>query len=178
MVHFALARPRSPFRFTLLLVSLRLEKRLGQETSGEAADASTEIEGKRIRGTVESIVFRSGRRSQRARGTEMIRASVEIVGNNSVFSIAVYAENLRRAVEFAANRYPGYAVSVRFPLDPEMFFAEGPAVGTETVEPVAMAVPQHEQRRSEVTETPAVRRRWVSTVGTTSGLSNRERAAS
>jgi hypothetical protein len=108
----------------------------------------------------------------------MIRASVEIIGNNSAFSIAVYAENLRRAVEFAANRYPGYAVSVRFPLDPEMFFVEGPAVGTETVEPAAAEGSRHEQGRDEVTETPAARRRWGSTVGTTTGLSIGERVTS
>ncbi len=63
----------------------------------------------------------------------MIRASVKVTGNNSAFSIAVYAENLQRAVEFAASRYPGYAVSVRFPLDPEMFFVEGATARTETV---------------------------------------------
>lgn len=108
----------------------------------------------------------------------MIRASVEVIGNNSAFSVAVYAENLRRAVEFAANRYPGYTVSVRFPLDPEMFFVEGPAVGTETVEPAAAEGSQHDQGRDEVTETPAARRRWGPTAGTTTGPSIRARAAS
>ncbi len=108
----------------------------------------------------------------------MIRASVEVIGNNSAFTIAVYAENLRRAVEFAAKRYPSYAVSVRFPLDPEVFFVEGPAVGSETLELVAAKGSQQERGRDEAAGAPAARRRWDSTVGTTSGLSNRERAAS
>lgn len=95
----------------------------------------------------------------------MIRASVEVIGNNSAFSLVVYAENLRRAVEFAANRYPGYAVSVRFPLDPDVFFVEPPAIGTGTVEPVAAERSQHEQGRDKVTETPVARRGSVRGLG-------------
>jgi hypothetical protein len=62
----------------------------------------------------------------------MIRASVEVVGTHSAFCIGVYAKNLQRAVEFAAKRYPGRAVSVRFPLDPEAFFVEGSSLGMGT----------------------------------------------
>lgn len=86
----------------------------------------------------------------------MIRASVEVKDENSAFSIGVYAENLQRAVELAANRFPGYAVSVRFPLDPEVFFVEGPTGGSETVKPMAtkelrqargrVKLPEHPQR--------------------------------
>jgi hypothetical protein len=67
----------------------------------------------------------------------MIRVSVEVKDENRAFFIGVYAEDLQRAVEFAANRFPDYAVSVRFPLDPEVFFVERPTVGSETVEPMA-----------------------------------------
>jgi hypothetical protein len=108
----------------------------------------------------------------------MIRASLKVTGNNSAFTIGVYAENLRRALEFAANRYPGYAVSVRFPLDPEMFFVEGSAAGAETVELSAAKGSQQELDLDEAAETPASRRRWSSTVGTTSDLSMGERTAS
>lgn len=108
----------------------------------------------------------------------MIRASVEVKDENSAFSIGVYAENLRRAVEFAANRYPGYAVSVRFPLDPEVFFVEGSASKTGTVEPVVAQGSQQERCVDKAAGEGAGRRRWGSTVGTTSGLSIRERAAS
>ncbi len=55
----------------------------------------------------------------------MIRASVEIIASNSAFSVGVYTQSLRQAVELAANRYPDYAVSVRFPLDPEISLSEG-----------------------------------------------------
>lgn len=65
----------------------------------------------------------------------MIRALVQIKDKTSAFSLTVYAENLRRAVEVAADRYPDYEVSVLFPLDPEVFFVEGSATGSETVEP-------------------------------------------
>ncbi len=57
----------------------------------------------------------------------MIRASVQVKVESNAFSVTVCAENLRRAVDLAANWYPGYAVSLRFPLDPESFFVEGPS---------------------------------------------------
>ena len=66
----------------------------------------------------------------------MIRATVEVKDENSAFSIEVYADNLRRAVEYAANRHPGYTVSVQFPLDPEVYFVEEPTAESETVEPL------------------------------------------
>lgn len=69
----------------------------------------------------------------------MIRVSVQVKDGSNAFSITVCAENLRRAVEFAANRYPGHAVSVLFPLDPQVFFVEGPLPRTETSELVANA---------------------------------------
>jgi hypothetical protein len=62
----------------------------------------------------------------------MIRASVQVRDENSAFSVTVRAENLQRAVEFAARRYPGRAVSLRFPLDPEAFFVERSSLGMET----------------------------------------------
>ena len=96
-------------------------------------DASTQIEEKRIHGTVDSVIFRGYRQGQRARGIEIIRAPVEVTGNNGAFSIMVYAENLRQAEEIAANQFPGRAVSVRFPLDPEVFFIEGSTAGSKTV---------------------------------------------
>jgi len=107
----------------------------------------------------------------------MIRASVEITGNNSAFSIAVYAENLRQAVEFAASRFPGRAVSVRFPLDPEVFFVEGPAIGSETVGLVATKGSQQERCSVEAAGIPAARRRWGATVDTATDLLIRERAS-
>jgi hypothetical protein len=62
----------------------------------------------------------------------MIRASVQVRGDSNAFSVTVRAENLQRAVELAAQRYPGRAVGLRFPLDPEAFFVEGSCLGMET----------------------------------------------
>ena len=62
----------------------------------------------------------------------MIRASVQVRDGSNAFSVTVCAENLQRAVEFAARRYPGRAVGLRFPLNPESFFVEVSSLGTET----------------------------------------------
>jgi hypothetical protein len=90
----------------------------------------------------------------------MTRASVRVRDERGDFSITVCAENLRRAVEFAARRYPGHAVGLRFPLDPEMFFVAGPAAGTETAEFCAAKGSQQERDLDQAAETPAARRRW------------------
>ena len=109
----------------------------------------------------------------------MIRASVEVVGSHSAFCIGVYAKNLQRAVGLAATRYPGYAISVRFPLDPEAFFVGGPDdVGSEKVEIVAAKGSRQERGLAEAAETPAARRRRGPAVGATTSLSITERAAS
>jgi hypothetical protein len=62
----------------------------------------------------------------------MIRASVQVRDESRAFSVTVCAENLQRAVEFAAKRYPGLTVGLRFPLDPATFFTEGSCIETET----------------------------------------------
>ncbi len=54
-----------------------------------------------------------------------MRASVEVEDENGAFSVAVYAENPRRAV------------AVLFPFDPRAFFVEGSTVSAPTVEFVA-----------------------------------------
>lgn len=87
----------------------------------------------------------------------MIRALVEVKDENSAFSIEVYAENLRRAAEFAANRYPGRAVSVLFPLDPEVFFVEGSATWWQTVESAAAKGSQHERGLDDAAGAPVAR---------------------
>ena len=67
----------------------------------------------------------------------MIRATVEVGNESGAFSVTVCAENLRRAVELAADKYPGRSVRLRFPLDPEVFFVEVSPVGTKTLELLA-----------------------------------------
>jgi hypothetical protein len=39
----------------------------------------------------------------------------------------VQAESIREAVNITKRRYPGRDVRVKFPIDPEDFFIEGPA---------------------------------------------------
>jgi hypothetical protein len=46
--------------------------------------------------------------------------------------VAVYAENLRRAVQIAKDRYPGSTVRIAFPIEPVDFFAAGPRRGGRT----------------------------------------------
>ena len=84
----------------------------------------------------------------------MIRASVEVKVENGAFSVAVYAEHLRRAVELAASRYPGRAVAVLFPLDPRAFFVEGSTVSAPTVEFVAATGSQQERGQTKRSEHP------------------------
>jgi mannose-1-phosphate guanylyltransferase len=65
----------------------------------------------------------------RKRRTDLIKASIEVSDGTGFFSVTIYAENIQRAIELAMNRYPGCAVKVRFPLDPETFFVRDTVVG-------------------------------------------------
>ena len=106
----------------------------------------------------------------------MIKTLVEVTGNIGTLSVMVYAKNLRQAVELVADRYPSYAVSVQFPLDPDLFFVQGPAVGTEMVESVAAEPSQYEQGRSEAIETNLAGLPSGSAVGTIISVPAREEA--
>jgi hypothetical protein len=67
----------------------------------------------------------------------MIRVSIEVNDETGCFSVLVHAETIRSAVRSVADQYPGYAVKVRFPLDPKMFFVEDASVEAGMVERVA-----------------------------------------
>jgi hypothetical protein len=84
----------------------------------------------------------------------VIRASVEVKDENGASWVAVYAENPRRAVEFAASRCPSRAVAVLFPLDPRAFFVEGSTVSAPTVEFVAATGSQQERGQTKRSEHP------------------------
>ena len=62
--------------------------------------------------------------------TKMIRARVRVDNENGGFTILVCAENLRKAERTAKNRYPGSAVRIAFPLEPEYFFVDGSRNGS------------------------------------------------
>jgi hypothetical protein len=56
----------------------------------------------------------------------MIRVSMEVREGAALSRTAVQAESIREAVSITRRRYPGRDVRVKFPIDPEDFFIEGP----------------------------------------------------
>lgn len=55
----------------------------------------------------------------------MIRARVRVASDNVSFTAVVIAESLRDVEQTAKTRYPGSAVEIAFPIEPEGFFASG-----------------------------------------------------
>jgi hypothetical protein len=62
----------------------------------------------------------------------MIGARVRVVNEGASFTIVVCAESLREVEQTAKARYPGSAVRIAFPIEPEYFFAGGPHTGAHT----------------------------------------------
>lgn len=62
----------------------------------------------------------------------MLKVSMEVRNGAARFHVAVHAENIRQAVMIPGRRYPGGDVRVRFPIDPEGFFAKDTAAPVET----------------------------------------------
>jgi len=60
----------------------------------------------------------------------MIGARVRVVNGDGSFTIVVCAESLREIEQTARARYPGSAVKIAFPIEPEHFFASGPHTDT------------------------------------------------
>ena len=56
----------------------------------------------------------------------MVRVSIVVHDGAARFGVAVQAENIQRALNLAAARYPRGRVRIRFPIDPEGFFVEDP----------------------------------------------------
>ena len=56
----------------------------------------------------------------------MIRVSIEVREGAALSRTAVQAESIPEAVSIARRRYPDHDVRVKFPIDPEDFFIEGP----------------------------------------------------
>jgi hypothetical protein len=72
----------------------------------------------------------------------VVRVSIEVRDGAARFNVAVRARSIERAVSLVEERYPGGKVGVRFPIDPEGFFVEVPAVRAgiaETGQPKRMA---------------------------------------
>jgi mannose-1-phosphate guanylyltransferase len=65
------------------------------------------------------------------RRVDLIKASIEVSDETGCFSVTVCAEDIQQAVELAMDRYPGRAVKVKFPLDPETFFVRDTVIGAD-----------------------------------------------
>ena len=59
----------------------------------------------------------------------MIRVSMEVREGTALSRATVQAGSIREAVSITRGRYPGRDVRVKFPIDAEDFFIEGPAEG-------------------------------------------------
>ena len=57
----------------------------------------------------------------------MISVSMEVREGAALSRTRVQAESIREAVNITRRRYPGRDVRVKFPIDAEDFFIEGPA---------------------------------------------------
>jgi hypothetical protein len=55
----------------------------------------------------------------------MIKVRVEVRNETGSFAMAVYAESLRRAMRVASDLYPGCAIRIPLPIDPDGFFVAG-----------------------------------------------------
>ena len=59
----------------------------------------------------------------------MIKVSMEVREGAALSRTTVQAESIREAVSITRRRYPGREVRVKFPIDADDFFIEGPAEG-------------------------------------------------
>ena len=64
----------------------------------------------------------------------MVKVSIEVRNGAAYFNVAVEAQSIERAVSVVRGSYPGCAVRVKFPIDPEGFFMNEPAPRTGIVE--------------------------------------------
>jgi hypothetical protein len=56
----------------------------------------------------------------------VIRVVIEVWDKATCSKVVAQAKSVREAASIAAARYPNAEVRVRFPIDPEGFFVEGP----------------------------------------------------
>ena len=57
----------------------------------------------------------------------MVKVSIKVHDGTARFAVAVLAKSIQQALNIVAARYPGSVVKVKFPIDPESFFAEDSA---------------------------------------------------
>ena len=56
----------------------------------------------------------------------MIKVRIRVSGEAGDFAVVVCAENLQRAAQSVKECYPGSAVEITFPIEPEQFFIGDP----------------------------------------------------
>jgi hypothetical protein len=57
----------------------------------------------------------------------MVKVSIEVHDGTACFSVAVLARSIQQALSIVVAQYPGCVAKVKFPIDPEGFFAEDSA---------------------------------------------------
>jgi hypothetical protein len=65
---------------------------------------------------------------------EMVKVSVEVRSGAAHFRVAVQAKSIQRALSLVTGRFPARAWRVKFPIDSDGFFVEGPTARAEMVE--------------------------------------------
>jgi hypothetical protein len=66
-------------------------------------------------------------KGERKWGFRMAKISVEVRSGAARFTVAVQARSIQQALDIAATRYPGNAVTVKLPIDQEGSSAEASA---------------------------------------------------
>jgi hypothetical protein len=56
----------------------------------------------------------------------MVKVSIEVHDGTARFAVAVLAKSIQQALSTVAARHPSSVTRVKFPIDPESFFVEGP----------------------------------------------------
>ena len=56
----------------------------------------------------------------------MVKISMEVRSGAARFDVAVQAESIKQAVSLVEESYSKASVKVKFPIEPESFFAEDP----------------------------------------------------
>jgi hypothetical protein len=69
----------------------------------------------------------------------MIKVSMEVREGAALSRTTVQAESPGEAVSITRRRYPGRDVRVKFPVDPEDFFIEGPGEDNSRTRPSTVA---------------------------------------
>jgi hypothetical protein len=65
---------------------------------------------------------------------EMVKVSIEVHSGAARFRIGVRARSIREALSMVEGRHPRRTCRVKFPIEPDGFFVEGPTARAEIVE--------------------------------------------